>query len=127
MEFKEFIEELKQAGGIKEIIAQDLEEYKDKDDAIGYLKDVTKYGGQSGSISGLIYYTDTNKFYDENEKEIEDILEEYKENCGFKSRPEAIMNLNGSAEDMTQEKNLLAWMAYEEVARLILEEMENLD
>lgn len=101
---------------------KDLEDYETDEEKISYLKDVLNYGGVSGCITGLIYYADTTKFYDEYEDEIEDILHEYKENCGFKSRPEAIMNLNGSAENITQEKNLLVWMAYEEVARVILEE-----
>ena len=62
-----------------------------------------------------------------NEEEIEEILNEYKENCGYKNRAEAISNLNGSAEDITQEKNLLSWMAYEEIARRILNEVFKID
>lgn len=121
---KEIIETLQNSdSGIKNTIAEDLSSYETEDDAISYLKDVCQYGGVSGCITGLIYYADTNKFYDDNEEEIETILDEFKDNCGYKTRPEAIMHLNGSAEDITQEKNLLAWMAYEETARNVL--MEN--
>jgi hypothetical protein len=120
-ELKEILEKLeKDTSNIKCIIGQDLEGYNTKEQAISYLKDVCQYGGVSGIISGLIYYDDTNKFYDDNEEEIEAILEEFKDNCGYNSRTEAIMNLNGSAEDIRQEKNLLSWMAYEEVARQVL-------
>lgn len=107
---------------IKEFVMQDLEDYETKEDKINYLKDVLQHGCQSGMVSRLIYYHDTNKFYDDNEEEIEEILDEFKEMLGVKSRPEAIAQLNGSAEDITQEKNLLSWMAYEETARKVLTE-----
>lgn len=127
-EFQELLESLDK-GGITSQIKRDLEDYNTKEEAIGYLKDVCSYGGVSGTISGLIYYKDTIAFYDENEDEIEQILEDYRENCGYKNRMEAIANLSGSDNigNIDQEKNLLSWMAYEEVARRILIENFKVD
>ena len=45
------------------------------------------------------------------------------DNTGIKTRPLFIESLNGTAETMTQEKNLLCWFAFEETAQKISEEM----
>jgi len=122
MKLKEWIKEQKTTC-LKEAVFEDIEDMS-LDEVKSYLNDVSTHGGVSGMISGLIYYSDTNKFYDKYEEDIEDLLEEFKDSSGYKNRAEAISNLNGSAENITQEKNLLAWMGYEEVARQILEEIE---
>ena len=126
--FKQYINtQIEKETGLRLAVYEDLEEYNTLEEAISYLNDVSKYGGGSGCISGLTYYTDTIKFYDEHETEIEEILDNYRDNIGLKTRPEAINSLNGSAESIDEEKNLLSWMAYEETAREILEELEDLD
>lgn len=110
---------------IKEIVLQDLEDYETKEEKISYLNDLTQHGCQSGMVSGLIYYCDTNKFFNDHEDEIEDLITENMDMMGVDTRPAFIDSLNGSAENMTQEKNLLVWFAYEEVARSVLQELEN--
>lgn len=99
-------------------------EAKNRDEAIEILSWDTDFIESHVMVDELIYYSDTNKFYDEHEEEIEDLLEDFKENCGWKSRNEAIDNLNGSSETMTQQKNLLAWFSFEEIVRQINEEFE---
>ena len=96
-----------------------LDEYSTDEGLITYVNDLLTHGCISGMVGDLIYYKDTVAFYDEYEEYIEDLLDEFKENYGYKSRPEAIMYLNGSAENITQEKNLLAWFAFEETVRQI--------
>lgn len=70
-----------------------------------YLKDVVYNGGVSGTISSLIYYEDTKKFYFKFESEIMDLLEE-------KDIEIVMENLPLS--------NNLAWVGYEAVAQELL-------
>jgi len=105
-------------------VSNDLDDFDTIEDIKRYLEEVTINGGQTGIISSLIYYNDTNAFYDRNEQEIEDLIQEYKEELGYKSRCEFMNSLNGQAEDLIQEKNLLCWFAYEETAKKILNILE---
>jgi len=105
-------------------VSNDLDDFDTIEDIKRYLEEVSTYGGQTGIISSLIYYKDTNNFYDRNEQEIEDLIQEYKEELGYKSRCEFMNSLNGQAEDLIQEKNLLCWFAYEETAKKILNILE---
>ena len=110
--------------GLKlEVIKYILENYETDDQIKTFSEDLENHGCSSGMIDILVYYEDTNNFFDKYEDEIEELLEEFRENCGYKSRPEAIMNLNGNAEDISQEKNLLAWFGFEETARQLQEEV----
>lgn len=90
----------------------------------GFIGDVLKNGCVSGIVSELIYYKDTIKFYDKYENEIEDLISQNMDNLGIDNRNDFIKSLNGSSEDMTQQKNLLSWFAYEEVLRQINEEFK---
>ena len=122
-DFKNWIEEQKdKATGLQIEVLEDLEDYKTKEEAISYLNDVLNQGCVSGIASGLIYYYDTNKFYDRNEEEIEDLIYQNQKDLGYKNRNEFIGSLNGIDDvgSLQQEKNLLSWFAYEETSRNIL-------
>lgn len=84
----------------------------DASEAIGYLKDVCNHGGVSGSIHGLIYYTDTHAFYNAHADECDEVLHDYESNTG-----------EGYKFEGRDVRNILAWMGYEETARKILEEV----
>ena len=56
---------------------------------------------ENGSVSGLIYYSDTVKFFDDNEEEILDLASEYE----FELSPVEL--------GMTGYKNNMAWFAFE--------------
>lgn len=97
--------------------ALDKEEAKGVDssgDAVHYLQDVINHGCVSGICSGLIYYHDTHAFYAKHADEIDEMLEQIVQDMGepFDTR--------AGLEDM---RNRLAWMAYEETARAILEDL----
>lgn len=109
---------------LKSEVIKDLEEYTDLEEKKRYLGDLLKGGCQSGIASRLIYYKDTNAFYDKHEEEIEDLVQQYITFARCK-RSEFISSLNGDAEDITQEKNLLSWFAYEETCRTILDLLED--
>lgn len=127
MNYKEYLEG--DYSGLKAEVIKDLKDYDNLEDAKSYLNDVTQYGCISGAVSKLIYYSDTNSFYDENENEIEELLEEMRDNLGYESRLKFISSLNGAdnISSMTEEKNLLAWFAYEEESNRVLEELEELE
>jgi hypothetical protein len=83
------------------------------------LADLMQGGCQSGIIGGLIYYTDTVKFYKKHEDEINKLLKELCDDCG--STPAALFGDKWDAEDFfardTHNQNLLAWFGFEETAR----------
>jgi hypothetical protein len=110
-----FLEEYQ---GLKEYVINDLIE-KEKEDANygakGYLKDLSQGGCQSGMVNSLIYYEDTEEFYNNYASEI-DQLKEYIEELNGE-----ILKIKGNT------RNFLAWLAYEEIAFLISEELELLN
>jgi hypothetical protein len=76
-------------------------------------------GGANAGFSGFIYYKDTVKFYDENEEEIWEALEEDAEGTGMKNALSLIASFSGAehVSDSATFKNLLAWYALERVAQ----------
>jgi hypothetical protein len=90
-----------------------------------YFSDLLEHGCVSGMISKLIYYSDTVKFYDKYENEIEDLLEEERKESGYENKFAMIASLNGADNvgSIDQEKNLLSWFAFEETARQLANEI----
>lgn len=108
---------------IKEIVLQHQKQ-KAKEEYDSYLQDVLNHGCTSGMVSDLIYYTDTEKFYKKHLDEINELLKGMLEDTGLN-----LLELFGDKFDRddplcleTHNQNLLAWFAYEETARQILEE-----
>lgn len=81
------------------------------DEITSFFHDLLMYGCQSGMVSKLIYYNDTHAFYDTHYDEIEQLREEFEESFG---EP---LQVKGDL------KNWYAWMAFEETARIIAEEL----
>ena len=69
-------------------------------------KDVADHGCEGG-VSGFIYYSETSKFFDEYQDEIE---EQYQELFGDEYLKQ-ILNTAGFIEDVTQLKNYMVWGA----------------
>ena len=67
------------------------------------IKDVANYGC-AGGVSGFIYYSETEKFYDEHEDEISDYLG----NAGF-----SLKNFVHSGSTISTLKNDLVWATVE--------------
>lgn len=84
------------------------------------LCDVGRYGA-SGGVSGFIYYSETTKFFDDNEDEITDFADEQAKEIGEKNMFTMAGNFNNPPDNMTSFKNIMAWFALEETARLFLE------
>lgn len=82
------------------------------DDIKNFFSDFLNYGGQSGMVGKLIYYCDTHKFYDTHYYEVEELREELEMSFG------ECLQAKGDL------KNWFAWMAFEETARTVAEELE---
>jgi len=111
VEFKE--------NSIKEWIINNLEE--------GQIADVILEGCQSGIVSELIYYADTESFYKKYCEEIWDRLSNMADDMGEPSILHLIVTFNGSKEvgSDLQLRNLLAWWACEDVCREIIAEKDD--
>ena len=95
-----------------------------------HISDICRYGCISGTVLSLIYYTDTVKFFDTYRKEILHLANEFKdwnsEVCDY------VLDLNnigivyreGQKRFNTQEKNGLAWFAYELIVNDIVNYFE---
>jgi hypothetical protein len=103
-----------------------IDYYLDCDNIKGHLQDVCHHGCISGSVSHLIYYKDTNEYYQKFKTEIWDLLQEDSENLGFNNIMSFIASLNGCNNVDSEEQllNLLSWYAFESVSNWILSELE---
>ena len=90
------------------------------------ITDVATHGCSGGTISDLIYYEDTVKFYNDHEDEIWEELENTSENLGY-NIVYMISTFKGSQHisDLKTFKNLLAWWICEHIATRISDERED--
>lgn len=54
-----------------------------KEEINTHIDDILNHGVNNGSVDFLVYYADTHKFYDKFYYEIEELRNEYKDNCGL--------------------------------------------
>lgn len=106
---KTLLEKKAERSGILAVVANDA---LDNEDPVQYLKEVSEHGCVSGVCTGLIYYSDTHEFYQTYSQECDDVLSEYEDMTG-----EAFAF---KGQDV---QNTLAWMAYEERARQLYDEL----
>ena len=85
------------------------------------LREIARHGCVSGVASDLIYYSETNAFYDKWHEEIWTMLCEDCEDEGFSSVPDFISKHSGAQNIVSNEtfKNHLCWYAVERIACLI--------
>ena len=90
------------------------------------LEDLFNHGCQSGMVGHLIYYSDTCEFYNKHKEWIIDLALDQAGSFGYESVFELFAGLNGAKTvgDIDQVENLLAWYGFEEMARLIADELE---
>ena len=109
-----FIEKLREltespTDSLEKVVA--LEAYDSQSDEyiICFFEDLLNYGCKNGMVPSLVYYTDTEAFFDKYYEDIIWLKTEYEENTG---QPMVIPH---------QVKNHLAWFAFEETARKLWE------
>ena len=117
---------------LKEAVLNQLgfDKYELNEEATGTLEDIRNHG-INGGFTGFIYYSDTEKFFDDNRYDILSMASEMAQEFG-QSVSEMIAGfncidlttqeveaflLNLDDENETTLKNALAWFAAEEVAR----------
>ena len=107
---------------VEDMLRSQLDDPKDDKAFQELLDDVTIEGCVSGIVSGMIYYTDTEKFYDLHKVAINDLLAQSLADMGETS-PAALFGEKWDAADPLamddQNRNLLAWFAVEEIARTL--------
>lgn len=89
------------------------------------LEEITEHGCQSGTVSSLIYYTDTVKFFDNFNDEIYDMVEDVfgaEATLEMLQRHCELIDIVMGADTV---KNYLAWMAYEVTCSNILDSIES--
>jgi hypothetical protein len=76
------------------------------------------YAANTGSVPGMIYYSDTVQFAKDNLNEIHEQLRTFEEECGQLEVPKF-------SEDETQYYNWLAWFAWENTMSELLSYLED--
>ena len=107
---------------------QTVEEYllKGEKEERFLITDVATHGCSGGTISELIYYEDTVKFYNDHEDEIWDELSNMAEDLN-QSIPFMISNFRGckNIDNAKTFKNFLTWWICEKIAQRISDERED--
>ena len=75
------------------------------------------YAADTGSVTGMIYYSDTVKFAKKNHLLILQALDNFERECGKLDKP--------STEDETQYFNWLAWFAWENTMSEVISYLED--
>ena len=97
---------------VVEIILDQVDELDNDNEILAAVEEIVTYGCQSGIVSALITYSDTELFFDKHANEIFELVEDAKQ--------EGIIDMN----NFTLSKNNLAWFAFETIAQEIYQEME---
>ena len=97
---------------VAEIIMDQVEELDNDNEVLELVKEIVTHGCQSGIVSALITYSDTDKFFNNHADEIFELIEDTKQG--------GIIDMN----NFTLSKNNLAWFAFETIAQEIYQELE---
>ena len=97
---------------VVEIIMDQVDGLDNDNEILTAVEEIVTYGCQSGIVSALITYSDTEKFFDRHSNEIFELVEDMKQ--------EGLINMN----NFTLSKNNLAWFAFETIAQEIYNEVE---
>ena len=97
---------------VVEIIMDQVDGLEKDNEILSAVEEIVTYGCQSGIVTALITYDDTDKFFNNHADEIFELVED--------AKAEGIINMN----DFTLSKNNLAWFAFETIAQEIYQELE---
>ena len=97
---------------VAEIIMDQVEELDNDNEVLEMVEEIVTCGCQSGIVSALITYSDTELFFDIHANEIFELVEDMKQ--------EGMIDMN----NFTLSKNNLAWFAFETIAQEIYQELE---
>jgi len=94
------------------------------EERLSMLRYLQENGCVSGIVGELIYYKDTNDFYNYYENQIWELVSKYADEEGC-SPLEFISKLNGAENVCTGKrfKNLMAWFGFEEGSKKLIEDL----
>ena len=96
---------------VVEIIMDQVSELDDNE-ILSAVEEIATYGCESGIVTSLITYIDTETFFDKYANEIFGLVED--------TKAEGLMDMN----NFTLSKNNLAWFAFDTLAQEIYQEIE---
>ena len=110
---KKMLRDLKQETGsaLKKAVITDLLSKGDAEEIESYIKDILQGGCISGTVTSLIYYSDTEAFFKKHYEEIFELAENLKEETG-------------ESVNFEFNSNNFAWFGYEETIRNIASQLE---
>lgn len=114
----------------KKVINSLLNTSLNTNDLYSHIKDVCTHGCISGCVSDLIYYSDTEKFFNNNRKDILYLASQYfswndNVNNYVLELRYGIVCKEGQVKFTREEKNYLSWFAYESICYYILSDFED--
>lgn len=95
---------------VAEILVDMLDTDINNEEVLTTIEDIINHGCQSGIVPALIYYSDTEPFFDRHADEIFELYNDMKVEYGEMS--------------MELSRNNLAWFGFEVMAQIILDELE---
>ena len=100
------------------------------EDLFLHIDDVCHWGCETGCVSDLIYYTDTEKFFNNNRKDILYLARQYfdwnvEENNYVLELKYGIVYRENQVKFTKEEKNYLSWFVYETICGYILTNFED--
>ena len=96
-----------------------------------HMEDITEFGCSGGNVMSLIYYSETERFFNCYRKEIINLFREYiyyntesiyEDSKGLYTKIYDTVIYEDQKRFTTEEKNSLAWFAYEEIVRRITQD-----
>ena len=102
-------------GTLKHEVAEIIMDQVDgleNEEILSTVEEMVTYGCQSGVVSALITYSDTELFFDKYANEIFELIED--------AKADGLIDMN----NFELSKNNLAWFAFETIAQEIYQEME---
>ena len=96
-----------------------------------HMEDIAEFGCSGGSVMSLIYYSETERFFNCYRKEILKLFREfiyyntenvYENSRGLYTKIYDTIIYEDQKKFTTEEKNSLAWFAYEEIVRRITQD-----
>ena len=125
---EEYLEELKNGNDLNDCVLDYYidRKYSNTDELIRDMEDLQRYGCGSGMIADLIYYDDTNKFYDNYKDDINELLSVLLDGSGLSIQEFFGKNFDNDDPLILNysNKNLLAWCGFEESSYRIYEEVK---
>lgn len=125
---EEYLEELKNGNDLNDCVLDYYidRKYSNTDELIRDMEDLQRYGCGSGMIADLIYYDDTNKFYDNYKDDINELLSVLLDGSGLSIQEFFGKNFDNDDPLILNysNKNLLAWFGFEESSYRIYEEVK---